>query len=463
MVLILGIGGGSVAAQQPAAPGTSAPGTSASSASTNPTITLEDLLDRVDDSIEVRRAAIACETALKEVDRAALRADPTLSLSPGIRADGYEDSREADRWAATFSVSGTIATGLSDDQLARLERARDNAAIARIELDQTRFDQSLRVVRLYHAAWLRHREIQVLEAEVAGFAERARIDRLRFEQGEIAWDELLRTESEYREHQAELSDVVMSHRSAILDLALEVGVEPERLAALATPPGITGDRPTVSHPPADSSVITSQKYALAAAMRDASYSPGILSQTTVRLGVDAGDHSASLSYAVNGPALSLSYSPAPFVIAESSGDGGASGGSGSGSSDYDWTMSLGITIGLTGIRGDRVEQETHLLAVDREEALLAYLHDRETMQLEEARSRVTQADRDVEITSAAVTRADATLAIVQARMITGQVTEMEVAQAEVSLKRAMYNLERAILNLEEARLDVERFSGSTSR
>lgn len=428
---------------------------------TGPTVPLEAevredldyLLSRVEKTIEVERARIAWETALRRVEEAAFRGDPSLSLAPGVRADGYEDSGTVERWAATFNLGATIPVGLSADERVRLERARDEASAAAAFLEEVRRDQELRILRLYHDAWLREREISVLELEVATLQDQSRIDRLRFDRGEISWDVLLRSESAYRERQADLSDATARRRSALLDLALAVQIDPSALETLAPPPGLEMAASPAASPAAteqaSSPAVTVQELALATALREAARTPSVLSQATIRVGADLSDHSASLSYSLLSPALSLSYSPAPLVL---SGGGGSSSGGGSG--DYDWTVSLGLTFALRGTREERISGESRLLAVQREEAILAHVTAREMALIESLLDRVEQAERNRENADSALARAEVALEIMRAREATGQARSLELEQALAARERALYDYHRATLALAEARVEL---------
>ena len=416
---------------------------------------LEAVLERVDETVEVQRALVARQSALAEVELAMWRGDPSLSVSPGLRADGYDERSEVDRWTATVSLNATVPIGLSDDQYRRLERARDAAALAENNLEQTRLDQTARLVRLYHTAWLSEREVAVLEMETAVLGEQTRIDRLRFDQGEISWDALLRSESDYRERQADLSDAVAATRSAIIDLALATGIEPAHVGELAPPLDVNGSRAPGAYagedgPKGPGASVMAQEYALAAAVREASRTAGYLSQATIRAGVDLGDHSATLSWSILSPSVSLGYSPAPFVLHET----GTSGSSGR--QDYDWTVSLGVTIGLSGTRSDQIVQTTRDLAVERETAMLAYIIAHEEAQTDAAVARMEKAERNLENAEAALARAEVALEIMRTRAGTGQARTVELQQAEAALERGRFNYDRARLALVEASLDLAR-------
>ncbi|TVR70355.1 MAG: hypothetical protein EA427_06060 [Spirochaetaceae bacterium] len=445
------------AAQEPQGNG----GVDTGSAAPPEAVVLEDLLSRVERTIEVRRARLARETARQRVEELAFPGDPSLSLSPGLKAEGYDDAGTVDRWAATLNLSATVPTGLSDDQRIRLERARDEASAAEAHLEEVRREQELRILRLYHDVWLRDREITVLELEVATLQEQSRIERLRFDRGEISWDALLRSESAYRERQADLSDAAAGRRSALLDLALAVQIEPAALETLAPPPGL--DRgvadasaraitpvESVPHSPA----VIVQEYALATALREAARAPRVLSQATIRAGADLGDHSTSLSYSLLSPALALSYSPAPWVFTDSS---SASGGR---SDDYDWSISLGLTIGLSGTREERITQESRILAVEREEAILAYVTARERAWIESRLDRVDEAERNRENAGAALAQAEVALEIMRAREATGQARGLELDQAAAARERALYNYQRATLALVEALTELTALQAS---
>lgn len=418
---------------------------------------LYTVLDRVDETIEVQRARVAVEQARLEMDQTIFPGDPSLSLSPGLRADGSDGSSDVERWAATLNMSATVPVGLSEDQKARLDRARNAFAAAESELEQTRQDQTVRILERYHDLWLRGQEIIVLELETAALREQSRIDRLRFEQGEIAWDALLRSESEYRERQGDLSDAVRARRSSMIDLALAVQLDPGDLEDVAPPPGLHRDD---SAPTSDAlhagddareprtPAVAIQELALASAVAEAARTRGVFSQVTVRAGADLGDHSASLSYSILNPAVSLSYSPAPFVFSGSESGGGSSSGGGFG--DYDWTVSLGVSIGLTGTRDDRGNQEARALVAEREHAVLAWVIAREQARLEDARARVDQAQQTRDDAGAALARAEVALEVMRARAGTGQARAVELDQATAALERARFNHNRATLGLEAA-------------
>jgi outer membrane protein TolC len=446
----------------------SEPAASESEASESGALGLEELLERVDETIEVQRARIAHETAMQEMELAAMRSDPSLIISPGIRADGYEDRDEVDRWAATFNVNATVPLGLSRDQRERLDRSRDAATVARVDLEQVRADQTLRIVRLYHDAWLGRQEIAVLEREVAVQREQARIERLRFEQGEISWDALLRADAEYRERQANLSDAIASNRSAVIDLALAVGLAPDQLHQLESPVGLVpsgipaGDTSRSATPPF--SAVIAQEHILGGALREADRRSTFFSQATIRAGADLGDHSSTLSYSILAPSVAVSYSPAPFVLSDSS-DGavssGGSGGSTSGSSsDFDWTISLGVTLGITGTRTERAEQERLNLVVEREEALLGYLIAREEAILDRTQALVAQAERNLTDALAARERAEVALEIVETRSRTGQARQVELDQARAARYRSEFNVERSQLALEAALMELASLADS---
>lgn len=435
-------------------------------------LSLDEALERVEETIEVQRARVAYETALRDVEIAAMRSDPSLTLSPGVRADGYDDRSDVDRWAATFNVNATVPLGLSEDQRIRLERGRDAAEVARSNLQQTRADQTLRIVRLYHDAWLGGKEITVLEEEVAVQRELARIERLRFEQGEISWDALLRADAEYRGLQADLSDVTAAHRSAMIALALAVGLAPEQLHPLEDPagvavPGLAASVIIDGHDSANntgntefgtnharSSAVVIQERILGGALRDAARSPSVLSQATIRAGADLGDHSSTLSYSILAPSIGMSYSPAPFVFSESSESENGSGGSSGGSRDYDWTISLGVSLSFSGTRTEQVEQERLSLAVDREQAILAHLLAQDEARLDATRARVARAERNLVDAQATLERTEVALEIVETRSRTGQVRPVELDQARVARNRSEFDVERARLALEAARMEL---------
>lgn len=422
-------------------------------------LSLDEALERVEETIEVQRARVAYETALRDVEIAAMRSDPSLTLSPGVRADGYDDRSDVDRWAATFNVNATVPLGLSQDQRIRLERGRDAAEVARSNLQQTRADQTLRIVRLYHDAWLGGKEITVLEEEVAVQRELARIERLRFEQGEISWDALLRADAEYRGLQADLSDVTAAHRSAMIELALAVGLAPEQLHPLEDPagvavPGLVTSSMVDGTVDARSSAVVIQERILGGALRDAARSPSVLSQATIRAGADLGDHSSTLSYSILAPSIGMSYSPAPFVFSESGEGENGSGGSSGGSRDYDWTISLGVSLSFSGTRTEQVEQERLSLAVDREQAILAHLLAQDEARLDATRARVARAERNLADAQATLERTEVALEIVETRSRTGQVRPVELDQARVARNRSEFDVERARLALEAARMEL---------
>lgn len=411
-------------------------------------LSLQDVIARVDESMEVRGATGARDAALQQVNSSGFAGDPTLSLSPGVRADGYDDRTEPDRWAATINLNASIPIGLSAEQMARLQSAREDLVRAELQLEQVRNEQLLRTVTLFTRVWLREQEGVLLEAQRSVMEERLRLERLRFDRGEVSWDALVRVESEYRDAQIEAADARAEQWSAAIDLALATGIPPDRVSELSRPAiDEIMEELTV---PMIAPVVRMQEQQLATAIREAAVPVTPISQVTFRAGLDLDDHTASLSYSVLNPTVSLSWSPGNLILLDRD-DRGGTGDTGSGG-DYDWTVSMGVTVGLTGIGSTRLERTAQAALVDRQAAILQYVLLQAEARIHNARTGLEQAERDLSSMVAAREQAELALEIMEARSRSGQVRTVELEQARVAVQRAEFAETRAELALDEARL-----------
>lgn len=410
---------------------------------------LEELLQQVDETVEVQRALVAYERTLQDAQRLGIGGDVSGQISPGVRIT--PDRAEEDEYSIspTLTVTASIPLGLTGDQQTRYAGALDALKRAEIQLHRTREDMLFNIRQRYYRAALALEEFNLATRNAALLQEIHSFDRLRFEGGDISWDTLLQSNAAARNAVADAEAMEAAYREEVLMLALLVGQEPGMLTIVSPEDlDILLQEITPRSPVDESPAVQEQRVILSTALRAAAEPVTPLSQISLRVASELYEHSTSASYSLTNRTLALSYSPGGGVFTRDSGrDSGSS---------TDWSVTAGITIGLSGIRTARVEQQIKEQDVQNELLRLQGVQDQEQAVRESAWEAVEQAKRSRERAERALEQAMVTWDIVQARAESGQMRSVDVQQAELQSDRASLDLMRHTLNLDLAQREYVR-------
>ncbi len=410
---------------------------------------LEELLQKVDETVEVQRALVAYDRALSEVQRFGIAGDISGQISPGVRVTPDRTDKDQYSISPTLTVTASIPLGLTQEQNTRYQRALIALERAEIQLYRTRQDTLFHIRQRYYRASLALEEFRLANRSATVLQDIHHLDRLRFESGEISWDSLLQSNSASRNAVADAEATEATYREEVLMLALLTGREPGILD-IVSPQDLQVDPEEISAITAtdESPLVQEQRLVLASVLREAEESVTPLSQVSLRVASEVYDHSTSASYSLTNKTLALSYSPGGSVFARDSGrDSGSA---------TDWSITAGVTIGLSGTRISREDQHIREQDVRNELLRLQGAQDQEQAVRETAWEAVEQARRSRERAERALEQATLTRDIVRARAESGQLRTVDVQQAELQFDRADLDLMRNILTLDLAQREYLR-------
>jgi len=401
-------------------------------------LTLQEALDRVDDTAEVRSARLAVDSAESELHSLGFRGDPVLSLEPQIKATTREWEPFAEEVALAGGTTARLPLGMSAEEKEKTAAAADALAAARARLAQARAQAYVQVYSLYQAAWLVQAEQAVLEAEQSAARAYAEALSERFRSGEVSLLELTEAEEDLRRTDDAVLEGALRLRLSWLELAFAVqwplsaetpALDPElgtgSTAELPRPPELVSW--AVAHDP--------EIAALQAQIRRIGESMTRLGRPDVspslRAFVNVADHGASLSYAFADPLLSASYSIPLYTHGEIP--------QGSGSTPS-WNVGAAVGISYTAGKADRMAVAS--LEVTREQLAAQLEQRRQGLELG-IRSQYQQwlkARQSLEQARRTLLRAEENRRLLESKRGLGLVNAYDILAAEAQVKRAQWSV-----------------------
>ena len=427
-------------------------------------LTLEEIFDRIDQTNDVQLARIAVEKAMSQTRLLGFPGDPSVSLTPGVKAISQEEGDFGEQVDLTGSVSFGLPIGLSDLDREKVSEAEADLRVAQRNLVDAREKTYLRLYSLYQTAWLAQEELAVLEHEAAAARGIYETMKKRFEDGEASLIGL--TEDDKDRERAEDLRLQGLHNKRLtwLELAFTAKLPPGNVALdppiVLDPPDAGAGDEELPRPPD----LASWAYLNHPTMVEQTLKIKTINDTIKRLRildytlnlktfVNYQDHSASLGYIFRTPELTGSYSFPLYSfgdIPESSGGG----------SQVD-TWNTGVTLGFTLATGtnDGLAIDSLKLDLQREKERLDLL--RRTLDLE-IRSKYQQWLKAKD----SVGQAENNLAFVldnkkiaETKKSIGMIGDEEILEADATVERARWNLDKAKTDLVRTRMAATDAAG----
>ncbi|POR04320.1 hypothetical protein AU468_03185 [Alkalispirochaeta sphaeroplastigenens] len=430
-----------------------------------PPLTLSCVLSQGVASAETVEAEAQYARAKLVAQRAQELPDISLTLSPLVKIQGDDDTSDPQKTQITSSIGLNLPFAPTTEQTIRAEEARDRVILERLRLEESRQQDMLRLVTLYHDAYLAQveREIASLERDLA--RRRLDIEQARFERGEIRFIDFEQVSTDYVEKESSLLQATRIQGERIRELSAGSGIPEENLLLLQAPPlvypgesgiieALLGDTPGDSAAAATTSTVVAQRVVVQAREREARHLPPTTQFVQARIGFDYQDHSASVSLNPLSRVLGLGYTPAGLIMGDDEPSRGGRSSSGGSSSDYDWNLNLSVSFSLSLPRNTSYDREIAELSAETARLRLLELERAAREKEEERKDDVRQALDLLKNSELALARAQLNYEIATAREAAGRVISADVMAAGVALERARLNRERAQLQIDGSLLSL---------
>ncbi len=327
-------------------------------------LSLNDVLARLDETYAVRSARLSVDRAEKEFERLRFSGDPTVSLDPQVKATTRVGESFAEEVALSGTASAKLPLGLSEIEKERARAAADALTAARDRLAQARGEAFLEAYGLYQAAWLAREEQGVLTAELDAARAYTEALRERFQIGDVSLTDLSEAEEDLQRREEAVLEGGLKLRLSWLEMAYTFGFDLTPETPELNPETRSPETAELPNPP----VLAAWAFEHDPELKVLNNGIAQIDDTLARLGKadlsvslkgfgGISDHSASLTYTFQEPQLSASYSFPIYTIGEVP-------TSGSGTSEDTWNIGLSVGLSFTNGRADSLEGES--LALTRE-------------------------------------------------------------------------------------------------
>ena len=327
-------------------------------------LSLKDVLARLDETYAVRSARLSVDRAEKELERLRFSGDPTVSLDPQVKATTRVGESFAEEVALSGTASAKLPLGLSEIEKERARAAADALTAARDRLAQARGEAFLEAYGLYQAAWLAREEQGVLTAELGAARAYTEALRERFQIGDVSLTDLSEAEEDLQRREEAVLEGGLKLRLSWLEMAYTFGFDLTPETPELNPETRSPETAELPNPP----VLAAWAFDHDPELKVLNNGIAQIDDTLARLGKTdlsvslkgfggISDHSASLTYTFQEPQLSASYSFPIYSIGEVP-------TSGSGTSEDTWNIGLSVGLSFTNGRADSLEGES--LALTRE-------------------------------------------------------------------------------------------------
>ena len=417
---------------------------------------LPEVLERIDQTSEIREAEAALDLARAELELAQFAGDISFGLQPNLTVSTPEGGPFADEIKFSGSASVSAPMGLSDAQSASVEKAAAAVVTAERALERAYDDARYEVFLLYQQAWLAQMEREALATELETARQVVENNERLFESGLISLVALTASEEDALDAEIAYLENSRDRRITWLELAYKVGLDPTHTQDFEAPVIELGDLPlppdlTVWALSADPGM-TAQRERIAnlesMIAEPVSWNP----LDSIRASLSAFSHNVAVTYNTGASSLSGSYS---FPIATI---GGSDGTSGSGTTQT-WDIGLSVSLGVQTQRERALELETLTAELEKERERLLFLEDVVTLQVRAKYQQYLLTQGAAEQSTLVHEKAQSNLELVQERLRQDRVTQLDVLVAETQLVRAEAQLTIARAKEQEAKLAVAAYSG----
>jgi len=327
-------------------------------------LSLKDVLPRLEEPYTVRSARLSVERAEKELAKLRFSGDVTVSIDPQVKATTRVEQSFAEEVALSVTASAKFPLGLSEIEKERARAAADTLAAARDRLAQARVEAFLEAYGLYQAAWLAQQEQGVLAAELEAAQAYTAALRERFQIGEVSLTELSEAEEDLQRREEAVLEGGLKVRLSWLEIAYTFGFDLTPETPELDPEPLFPEAAGLPKPP----VLAAWAFEHDPELKALKNGVAQIDDTLARLGKTDlsislkgfggfSDHSASLTYTFQEPQLSASYSFPIYGFGEVP-------TSGSGTSEDTWNLGLSVGLSYTTGRADALESDS--LALGRE-------------------------------------------------------------------------------------------------
>lgn len=404
---------------------------------------LQDALERIDETLTVRTAQVALDGAEAALRKISYAGNFSLTAAPQAKLTTEFMQPFPEQTVVSGTVTGKVPVGLSEAQKLQLSQAEAAVRTARERLSQAREAAHESIYGLYMQAWLAQEEQKVFAEELAAARAYTAALQEQFRAGKVSFIDLTTADEDLRNRESAAAKGGLDRRLSWLKL----------MTAIALP--YSPDTPTLEPDPALFNHLDLPKppeLATWALKRDADLQTlttevvgteqliALLGQpdvsTSVQLLGGVSDHGFSLSYTFDQPQIGASYT-IPFYT------NGTIPGSNSSNLTDTWNVGIGFSLSFSGGKGNTLEIDA--LKAQLDQGNLRLEERRSALQLD-VRSRYQEwitSTENITLTEGVVKRAEANGKIVDSRRSLGLASDYELLQSQAFIARARYTLEAA--------------------
>jgi outer membrane protein TolC len=274
-------------------------------------LSLDEVLSLIDETYEVEFARLMVEKADGQLAAAGFAGDFSLNFDPSVKATTSEGGTFGETVSLTGSMGFKLPIGLSDAEKEKLRIAADSLDQALRALEEAKEKAFIKLYGLYQYAWLVQEENKILTSELEATRVNAAILRNLYEEGEVSLLQLAAAETDLEVKQEAVIRGNMERRISWLDLAYTVGL-PQSSEILEKGELSLNDLPfpqeLVSWAIEHNNDVDNQMIKIRQLEDSISRVKGQDFSIDIKTFLNIGDHSASITYDFNDPALSGSYS-----------------------------------------------------------------------------------------------------------------------------------------------------------
>jgi len=417
---------------------------------------LSEVLERIDETNEVREAKAVLELAQAELELAQFAGDISFGPQPGVTVSTPEGGPFADEIKFTGSATVSAPVGLSDSQETLVEKAAGAVVVAERAFERSHDDARYEVFLLYQQAWLAQIERGVLATELETAQQSVQNNERLFESGLISLVALTASEEDLLDAEIAYLENSRDHRITWLELAYKVDLDPVTTLDLEAPVIELGDLP---QPPVLTDWAMRTDPAVIAQRERIADLESLIAQPisrnpldSIRANLSAFSHNVAVTYKPGSSSVNGSYS---FPIATI---GGTDGTSGSGTTQS-WTIGLSVSLGIQTQREHTLELESLTAELEKEQERMTLLEDVVALQVRAKYQQYLLTQEAANQSDRAYERTQSNLELVQDRFNQDRVTRLDVLAAETQLVRAEAQLHIARAKEQEAALAVAAFAG----
>ncbi|MCK5674034.1 MAG: TolC family protein, partial [Spirochaetales bacterium] len=413
-------------------------------------LNFQTITDQLEATYDVEFAMLEVHRLEKEITALMNPEDLNIGINPSVKAISQEGGTFAEEIEISATASIKVPLGLSDVEQEKLNFSLNSLELARKAVETANERAFIKLYNLYQTAWLLQEEEPILEMEVKAAENYSEILQQRFKAGTVSLITLAAADETLQERNDEYSQNILRQRLAWFELMFNANLEMEpetlekntlKMTDLPKPPELSGwieeNHPLVNIERVKIEQLGQTIERMKKSDLDISVKPF----------VNYDGHAASLTYSLNDPELTGSYSYPGFSIGEIP-------VSSSNNTVPTWNTGVTVNISLGSNRSDKLNIDALELGLKSAIAKLDFLIDSLNLGIRSSHQQYIRNLGAFDQSMRDLIRSNENHKIMETKKELGQASEFDLLESQSIVARAEWKIEAARINTEISWLSV---------